>query len=167
MRTNQGIVAIIAIAFLATGCSGDKSAAAPVKEVCSLLSGDAVAKVTAKQVTSKPGPEQNAAANGGKAKSCVYSADGKDVGALAVTRYEGNTVKPAEMIAAIKAKKPGAVEVAGIGEGAVYYVDAGKAATLAGAKVVQGVPMLVSYAGPAKMTQEMMIPLVKQAVDAS
>ena len=66
MRTNQGIVAIIAIAFLATGCSGDKSAAAPVKEVCSLLSGDAVAKVTAKQVTSKPGPEQNAAANGGK-----------------------------------------------------------------------------------------------------
>jgi hypothetical protein len=167
MRTNQGIVAIIAIAFLAAGCSGDKSAAAPVKEVCSLLSGDAVAKVTAKQVTSKPGPEQNAAANGGKAKSCVYSADGKDVGALAVTRYEGNKVKPAEMIAAIKGKKPGAVEVAGIGEGAVYYVDAGKSATLAGAKVVQGVPTLVSYAGPAKMTQEMMIPLVKQAVDAT
>jgi hypothetical protein len=184
MRIKCGVVLIAAIGLLVTGCSGDKPAAAPsskapppasssaaaaaVKEACALLSGDAVAKVDAlSQVSAKLGPEQTAAANGGKAKTCVYSADGKDVGALASTRYEGVKVTSAEMIASIKNKKPGAVEVAGVGEGAVYYVESGKTATLAAAKVVQGVPTLISYSGPAKMTQEMLIPLVKQAVDAS
>jgi len=182
MRTKWVIVLFAALGLLAAGCSSDEpaaappskspasssTAAAPVKEACSLLSGDAVAKADGLTgVTSKTGPEQAAAANGGKAKTCVYSAGGKDVGALASTRYEGVKATPAEMIASIKKGKPGAVEVAGVGEGAVYYVEAGKTATLAAAKTVQGVPTLISYSGPAKMTQEMLAPLVKQAVDAS
>jgi hypothetical protein len=184
MRTKWVIVLFAAMGLTATGCSGDKPAAAPsskaaasvsssaaavpVKEACALLSGDAVAKADALgEVAAKPGPEQTAAANGGKAKTCVYSASGKDVGALASTRYEGVKVTSAQMIASIKNGKPGAVEVAGVGEGAVYYVESGKTATLAAAKTVRGVPTLISYSGPAKMTQEMLIPLVKQAVDAS
>jgi hypothetical protein len=180
MRTKWVIVLFAAISLPVAGCSSDEpakpvaaptsssSSAAPVKEACSLLSGEAVAKADAlADVTSKPGPEQTAAANGGKAKTCVYSAAGKDVGALASTRYEGVKVTPAEMIASIKKGKPGAVEVAGVGEGAVYYVESGKTATLAAAKTVQGVPTLISYSGPAKMTQETLVPLVKQAVDAS
>jgi hypothetical protein len=175
MGKNRLIVLVAAIALLAAGCSGDRpapgpkpssTAAAVVKEPCALLPGDAVAKVISiKQVTGAPGPDENSAANGGKAKTCVYSGDGKRVGALAVTRYEGKKVKPAEMIASIKAGKAGAVDVAGVGEAAVYYVVAGKGATLAAAKFVQGVPTVINYAGPEKMTSEMMKPLVKQAVD--
>jgi hypothetical protein len=170
------IVLIAAIALLAAGCGGDKPAAVPkpsssapaaaVKEPCALLPGAAVAKaVSLQQVTGAPGPDENSAANGGKAKTCVYSGDGKRVGELAVTRYEGKKFKPAEMISSIKASHAGAIDVAGIGEGAVYFIVAGKGATLVAAKIVQGVPMLVNYSGPEKMTSEMMAPLVRQAVD--
>jgi hypothetical protein len=186
MRTKRGIVAIAALAFLAAGCSDEKPAAAPapsstpapasaspsapvaeVKEPCSLLSGEAVGKAIAVEgVTGKPGPAQADPVNKGQSKTCVFSADGKDVGALAATRYEGNKVTAAQMIEAIKTAKAGAVEVPGIGDGAIYYSEPGKTATFAAAKIVDGVPTLVNYTGPAKMTQEMMAPLVKQAVDA-
>jgi len=138
-----------------------------VKEPCSLLSGEAVGKaISVEGVTSKPGPSQTDPVNKGQSKTCVFSSGGNDVGALAATRYEGNKVTPAQMIGAIKTNKAGAVEVPGVGEGAVYYSEPGKTATLAAAKVVGGVPTLINYTGPAKMTQEMMTPLVKQAVDA-
>jgi hypothetical protein len=184
MRTKRGIVVIAALAFLAAGCSGEKPAAAPapsstpapasssapvaeVKEPCSLLSGEAVGKaVSVEGVAGKPGPEQTDPNNKGQVKTCVFSGGGNVVGALAATRYVGNPVTAAQMIESIKNGKPGAVEVPGVGAGAVYYVDPGKTATLAAAKIVGGVPTLVNYTGPAKMTQEMMIPLVKQAVDA-
>jgi hypothetical protein len=176
MGKSRVIVLIAAVALLAAGCSSGKPAAVPkpsssapaaaVKEPCALLSGDAVAKaVSLKQVTGAPGPDENSAANGGKAKTCVYSGDGKRVGALAVTRYEGKKFKPAEMITSIKASHAGAVDVAGIGAAAVYFIVTGKEATLVAAKIVQGVPTLVNYAGPEKMTSEMMTPLVKQAID--
>jgi hypothetical protein len=140
---------------------------AEVKEPCSLLSGDAVGKaISVEGVTGKAGPSQTDPVNKGQSKTCVYTGGGKEVGALAATRYEGNKVTPAEMIASIKTKKPGAVDVAGVGEGAVYYTEPGTTATLAAAKIVNGVPTLVSYVGPEKMTQEMIAPLVKQAVDA-
>ncbi len=149
------------------------SSAAPTggvaaKEPCALLPAEAVGKAISLQgVTSAPGPVQDNAANGGKAKSCVYSAAGKQIGALAVTRFEKNPIKPAEMVAALKKAKPGAKDVAGVGEGAVYYTDENKTATLAAAELVNDVPVLVNYTGPTKMTQEMMVPLVKTAVDAN
>ncbi|MFJ4102150.1 DUF3558 domain-containing protein [Amycolatopsis japonica] len=138
------------------------------KEPCALLPAEAVGKAVSIQgVTSAPGPVQDNAANGGKAKSCVYSAAGKQIGALAVTRFEGNKIKPAEMVAALKKAKQNAKDVAGVGEGALYYTDENKTATLAAAELVDNVPVLVNYTGPAKMTQDMMTPLVKTAVDAN
>ncbi|MBB5853154.1 DUF3558 domain-containing protein [Amycolatopsis umgeniensis] len=152
----------------APSSSAAPTGGAGAKEPCALLPAEAVSKAIAIQgVTSAPGPVQDNAANGGKAKSCVYSAAGKQVGALAVTRFEGNKIKPAEMVAALKKAKPGAKDVAGVGEGALYYVDENKTATLAAAEVVNDVPVLVNYTGPMKMTQEMMVPLVKTAVDAN
>jgi len=141
---------------------------AGAKEPCALLPAEAVGKAVSLQgVTSAPGPVQDNAANGGKAKSCVYSAAGKQIGALAVTRFEGNKIKPAEMVAALKKAKQNAKDVAGVGEGAIYYTDENKTATLAAAELVGNVPVLVNYTGPAKMTQDMMVPLVKTAVDAN
>ncbi|AIG73508.1 Hypothetical protein AJAP_02910 [Amycolatopsis japonica] len=141
---------------------------AGAKEPCALLPAEAVGKAVSIQgVTSAPGPVQDNAANGGKAKSCVYSAAGKQIGALAVTRFEGNKIKPAEMVAALKKAKQNAKDVAGVGEGAIYYTDENKTATLAAAELVDNVPVLVNYTGPAKMTQDMMTPLVKTAVDAN
>ncbi|WP_410648283.1 DUF3558 domain-containing protein [Amycolatopsis sp. cmx-4-54] len=138
------------------------------KEPCALLSAEAVGKAVSIQgVTSAPGPVQDNAANGGKAKSCVFSAAGKQIGALAVTRFEGNKIKPVEMVAALKNAKPNAKDVAGVGEGAIYYTDDNKTATLAAAELVDNVPVLVNYTGPTKMTQDMMLPLVKTAVDAN
>ncbi|EME54485.1 hypothetical protein [Amycolatopsis decaplanina] len=189
MRFSRAIILFAAVIATLSACSSgdDKadnvakpssqapaSSAAPTggagsKEPCALLSAEAVGKVVSLQgVTSAPGPVQDHAANGGKAKSCVYSAGGKELGALAVTSFEGKKLKPAEMVTALKKAKAGAKDVAGIGEGAVYYVTGeNKTATLATAELVGGVPVLVNYTGPAKMTQEMMVPLVKTAVDAN
>lgn len=194
MRISRAIILFAAVIATVTACSsGDQksdnaakpssqapapsaapsSSAAPTggagsKEPCALLPAEAVGKAISLQgVTSAPGPVQDNAANGGKAKSCVYSAGGKQIGALAVTRFEGNKIKPAEMVAALKKAKPGAKDVAGVGEGALYYVDENKTATLAAAELVSDVPVLVNYTGPTKMTQEMMTPLVKTAVDAN
>ncbi len=194
MRISRAIVLFAAVIATLSACSsGDgkpdnaakpssqapapstapSSSAAPTggagaKEPCALLPAEAVGKATSLQgVTSAPGPVQDNAANGGKAKSCVYSAAGKQIGALAVTRFEKNPIKPAEMVAALKKAKPGAKDVAGVGEGAVYYTDENKTATLAAAELVNDVPVLVNYTGPTKMTQEMMVPLVKTAVDAN
>jgi hypothetical protein len=195
MRISQAFVLIAAVIATTTACgSGDQksdtaakpasqapapSSAAPSsspaptggagsKEPCALLPAEAVSKaISLPGVTSAPGPVQDNAANGGKAKTCVFSAGGKQVGALAVTRFEGNPIKPAQMIEALKKAKAGAKDVAGIGEGAIYYVDEQKTATLAAAELADNVPVLVNYTGPAKMTQEMMVPLVKTAVDAN
>ncbi|WP_037317839.1 hypothetical protein [Amycolatopsis orientalis] len=194
MRISRAIVLFAAVIATLSACSsGDEksdnaakpasqapapsaapsSSAAPAggagsKEPCALLPAEAVSKAISIQgVTSAPGPVQDNAANGGKVKSCVYSVGGKEVGALAVTRFEGNKIKPAEMIAALKKAKANAKDVAGVGDGAVYYTDQNKTATLAAAELVDNVPALVNYTGPTKMTQEMMVPLVKAAVDAN
>ncbi|MEC3979584.1 DUF3558 family protein [Amycolatopsis sp. H20-H5] len=188
MRTSRAFVLIAALVAATAACSSNepqaaapssskapapapsssKAPVAPAKAPCELLPADAVAKAIAvSPVTSAPGPVQENAANKGKSKTCVYSANGKQAGALAVTRYEGLATKPAKMIQDIKAKKPGSQDVGGIGEGAVYYLDEQKTATLVAAKLVGGVPTLVSYDGPAKMTAQMMTPLVKAAIDAS
>ncbi|WP_410655544.1 DUF3558 domain-containing protein [Amycolatopsis sp. lyj-112] len=149
------------------------SSAAPTggagaKEPCALLPAESVSKaISAQGVTSAPGPVQDNAANGGKAKTCVFSLNGKQIGALAITRFEGNKIKPAEMIAALKKAKAGATDVAGVGEGAIFYVDENKTATLAAAELSNDVPVLVNYTGPTAMKQEMMVPLVKAAVDAN
>ncbi|WP_340686629.1 DUF3558 domain-containing protein [Amycolatopsis coloradensis] len=194
MRISRAIILFAAVIATLSACSsGDEktdnaakpssqapapsaapsSSAAPTggagsKEPCALLPAEAVGKAVSIQgVTSAPGPVQDNAANGGKAKSCVYSAAGKQIGALAVTRFEGNKIKPAEMVAALKKAKQNAKDVAGVGEGAIYYTDENKTATLASAELVDNVPVLVNYTGPTKMTQEMMLPLVKTAVDAN
>lgn len=195
MRISRAIILFAAVIATLTACSsGDEKtdnaakpssqapapsaapspSAAPTggtgsKEPCALLSAEAVGKAVSIQgVTSAPGPVQDNAANGGKAKSCVYSAAGKQIGALAVTRFDGKKLKPAEMVAALKNAKANAKDVTGVGEGAVYYVtDENKTATLAAAELAGGVPVLVNYTGPVKMTQEMMLPLVKTAVDAN
>lgn len=194
MRISRAIILFAAVIATLSACSsGDEktdnaakpssrppapsaapsSSAAPTggtgsKEPCALLPAEAVGKAVSIQgVTSAPGPVQDNAANGGKAKSCVYSAAGKQIGALAVTRFEGNKTKPAEMVAAVKKAKPDAKDVAGVGEGAIYYIDENKTATLAAAELVDNVPVLVNYTGPLKMTQDMMLPLVKIAVDAN
>ncbi|MFI7117231.1 DUF3558 domain-containing protein [Amycolatopsis sp. NPDC049868] len=194
MRISRAIILFAAVIATLSACSsGDEktdnaakpssqapapsaapsSSAAPTggagaKEPCALLPAEAVGKAVSIQgVTSAPGPVQDNAANGGKAKSCVYSAAGKQIGALAVTRFEGNKIKPAEMIAALKKAKQNAKDVAGVGEGAIYYTDETKTATLASAELVGNVPVLVNYTGPVKMTQDMMVPLVKTAVDAN
>ncbi|MGW4129354.1 DUF3558 family protein [Amycolatopsis japonica] len=152
----------------APSSSSAPTGGAGAKEPCALLPAEAVGKAVSIQgVTSAPGPVQDNAANGGKAKSCVYSAAGKQIGALAVTRFEGNKIKPAEMVAALKKAKQNAKDVAGVGEGAIYYTDENKTATLAAAELVDNVPVLVNYTGPAKMTQDMMTPLVRTAVDAN
>lgn len=149
------------------------SSAAPTggagsKEPCALLPAESVSKaISAPGVTSAPGPVQDNAANGGKAKTCVFSLNGKQIGALAITRFEGNKIKPAEMLAALKKAKTGATDVAGVGEGAIFYVDQNKTATLAAAELSNDVPVLVNYTGPTAMKQEMMVPLVKAAVDAN
>jgi hypothetical protein len=183
MRT----LAVVFVAFAAlTACSsGDEpskapstskpapkpapssNAAAASLDPCVLLPAAAVSKALfLDNLKAVPGPVQDAAANGGKARSCEYQVDGKAAGALAVTRFEGHQGKPAEMLAAIKKAKPGAKDVAGFADGAVYYVDNQKTATLASAELVAGTPVLVNYTGPAKMTPEQLAPLVKQALDA-
>ncbi|MFD6067661.1 MULTISPECIES: DUF3558 family protein [Amycolatopsis] len=194
MRISRAIILFAAVIATLSACSsGDEktdnaakpssqapapsaapsSSAAPTggagaKDPCALLPAEAVGKAVSIQgVTSAPGPVQDNAANGGKAKSCVYSAAGKQIGALAVTRFEGNKIKPAEMVAALKKAKQNAKDVAGVGDGAIYYTDENKTATLASAELVDNVPVLVNYTGPLKMTQEMMLPLVKTAVDAN
>ncbi|WP_033295747.1 DUF3558 domain-containing protein [Amycolatopsis jejuensis] len=179
MRAYPVALLISAAALLAACSSGDQQASAPkphtkapssapakkAPETCSLLPPDQVGKAISKAgVTSKPGPKEENATNGGKATSCEFVVEGKTAGALAVTRYEGRQAKPADMVAAIKKAKPGAVDVPGFPDGAVYYVDQQKSATLAAAKISGGVPVLVNYTGPAKMTQEMMVPLVHTAV---
>jgi len=183
MRTSR--VAVVLLAFALTACSSaDKPAPSPsaapsstakpatgaaaALDPCTLVSADAVSKAIAiPGLTSRPGPVEDNAANGGKARSCEYLLNDKSAGALAVTRYEGRQAKPADMVAAIKKAKPGAQDVAGFADGAVYYVDEQKTATLAAAKLVSGTPVLVNYTGPTKMTAEMMTPLVKAALAAS
>lgn len=195
MRISRAFVLIAAVIATTTACASDdqksdtaakpasqppapspaapSSSTAPAggsgsKEPCALLPAEAVSKaISLPGVTSAPGPVQDNAANGGKAKTCVYSVDGKQVGALAVTRFEGNPIKPAQIIEALKKAKTGVKDVAGVGEGGVYYVDQNKTATLAAAELVNDVPFLINYTGPVKMTQEMTLPLVKAAIDAN
>ncbi|WP_344869093.1 DUF3558 family protein [Amycolatopsis ultiminotia] len=178
------IALLVAAAALAACSSGDQQASAPKPsssapassaassapagkqaDTCSLLSADEVGKaINIPGVTAKPGPTENNASNGGKATSCEYLVGDKQAGALAVTRYEGRQAKPAEMIAAVKQAKAGAVDVPGFPDGAVYYQDQQKTATLAAAKLADGIPVLINYTGPVKMTQQMMAPLVRTAV---
>ncbi|MBN9746913.1 DUF3558 domain-containing protein [Amycolatopsis sp. A1MSW2902] len=178
------IALLISAAAVLTACSsGEQKAAAPTPppaskapasssapaakaaDTCSLLPSDDVSKaIKIPNITSKAGPAHDNPSNGGKATSCEYVVEGKTAGALAVTRYEGRNAKPADMIAAIKKAKPGAVDVPGFPDGAVFYTDEQKTATLAAAKVSNGVPVLVNYTGPVKMTKEMMTPLVHTAV---
>ncbi|HWD02305.1 MAG TPA: hypothetical protein VG674_07625 [Amycolatopsis sp.] len=172
------IAAALLTAAALTACSSGEQQAAPPKpspsstppkpgSTCALLSASEVSKaINIPGLTEKPGPSQDNASNGGKATSCEYLLDGKPAGALAVTRFEGRQADPAAMVDAIKKAKPGAVDVGGFPSGAVYYVDQQKTATLAAAKTVNGVPVLVNYTGPVKMTQQMMIPLVKTALTA-
>ncbi|KDN23631.1 DUF3558 family protein [Amycolatopsis rifamycinica] len=177
-------VAFVAFAALTACSSGDEPSKAPSSSAapkpapspnaaaasldpCKLLPADAVSKALfLDNLKAVPGPVQDNAANGGKSRSCEYQHDGKAAGALAVTRYEGKQGKPAEMLAAIKKAKPGAQDVPGFPDGAVYYVDGQKTATLASAELVAGTPVLVNYTGPAKMTPEQLTPLVKQALAA-
>jgi hypothetical protein len=183
MRAYPVALLISAAAVLTACSSGEQHAAAPastpakapqsapakkVVDTCSLLPPADVSKaINIPGISTKAGPSEANAKNGGKATSCEYVAEGKSTGALAVTRYEGRKVKPADMIAAIKKAKPGAVDVPGFADGAVYYVDEQKTATLVTAKLSGGVPVLVNYTGPVKMTQEMMTPLVKTAVSGA
>ncbi len=176
--------AVVLVAFAAlTACSsGDEpasssaapkpapstNAAAAALDPCKLLPAAAVSKALfLDNLKAVPGPVQDSAANGGKARSCEYELDGKAAGVLAVTRYEGRKVKPAEMVAAIKKAKPGAKDVPGFPDGAVYYVDEQKTATLTSGELVSGTPVLINYTGPARMTPEQLAPLVKQALAAS
>jgi hypothetical protein len=186
MRTFVAV--LVAFAALTACSSGDKpsekpaekpassapkpapgtNAAAASLDPCKLLPAEAVSKaLSLDNLKAVPGPVQDNAANGGKARSCEYQLDGKAAGALAVTRYEGRQGKPAEMVASIKKAKAGAKDVPGFPDGAVYYVDEQKTATLAAAELVAGTPVLINYTGPAKMTPEQMAPLVKQALTAS
>ncbi|MBB2506050.1 DUF3558 family protein [Amycolatopsis echigonensis] len=179
------IALLISAAAVLTACSsGEQKAAAPAPppaskaptsssapankasaDTCALLPSDDVSQaIKIPGITSKAGPAHDNPGNGGKATSCEYVVEGKTAGALAVTRYEGRQAKPADMIAAIKKAKPGAVDVPGFPDGAVFYTDEQKTATLAAAKVSNGVPVLVNYTGPVKMTKEMMTPLVHTAV---
>src|SRR5438874_295150 len=111
MRT----LAVVLVAFAAlTACSsGDKpstaTSSAPASkpsskpanaaslDPCRLLPAEAVSKaISVPDLKATPGPVQDTAANGGKARSCEYQLNGKAAGALAVTRYEGRQGKPAE-----------------------------------------------------------------------
>ena len=182
MRTP--LVVLLAFAALTACSSGDKPSSSPSAapssapkpsgakvaslDPCALLPAEAVSKaLSLENLKAVPGPMQDNAANGGKARSCEYQLNGKAAGALAVTRYEGRKVKPSDMVAAIKKAKPAAQDVPGFPDGAVYYVDEQKTATLAAAELVQGTPVLINYTGPAKMTRDQMAPLVKTALDAS
>ncbi|MEV4144734.1 DUF3558 family protein [Amycolatopsis sp. NPDC049691] len=177
-------VALVAFAALTACSSGDEPSKAPSSskpseapkpsanaaslDPCKLLPAAAVSKALfLDNLQAVAGPVQDNAANGGKARSCEYQLNGKAAGALAVTRYEGRQAKPADMVASIKKAKAGAQDVAGFPDGAVYYVDEQKTATLASAELVSGTPVLINYTGPAKMTPEQMAPLVKTALDAS
>ena len=183
MRAYPVALVLSAAAVLAACSSGEQNAAAPASspakspaasapsgakkpaDPCGLLPADDVSKaINIPGITTKPGPAHDDPKNGGKAVSCEYVVQGKTAGALAVTRYEGREAKPADMVAAIKKVKPGAIDVPGFADGAVYYVDEQKTATLAAAKLSGGVPVLVNYTGPVKMTKEMMTPLVHTAV---
>ncbi|MEU5266695.1 DUF3558 family protein [Amycolatopsis sp. NPDC021455] len=176
------VVAFVAFAALTACSSGEKpapSSSAPPKpapsskaaaaslDPCAMLPAEAVSKaISVPGLKAVPGPAQDSTANGGKARSCEYQLNGKAAGALAVTRYEGKQGKPAEMVASIKKAKAGAQDVAGFPDGAVYYVDQQKTATLASAELVSGTPVLINYTGPAKMTPDQLAPLVKQALAA-
>ncbi|OXM65487.1 DUF3558 family protein [Amycolatopsis vastitatis] len=180
MRTP--VVAFVAFAALTACSSGEKpapsSSAAPKPapsskaavaslDPCAMLPAEAVSKaISVPGLKAVPGPVQDSTANGGKARSCEYQLNGKAAGVLAVTRYEGRQGKPAEMVASIKKAKAGAQDVPGFPDGAVYYIDEQKTATLASAELVSGTPVVINYTGPAKMTVEQMTPLVKQALAA-
>ena len=175
-------VAFVAFAALTACSTGEKpapssspapkptpssKAAAASLDPCAILPAEAVSKaISVPGLKAAPGPVQDSTANGGKARSCEYQLNGKAAGVLAVTRYEGRQGKPAEMVASIKKAKAGAQDVAGFPDGAVYYVDEQKTATLASAELVSGTPVVINYTGPAKMTVEQMTPLVKQALAA-
>ncbi|MFD9893001.1 DUF3558 domain-containing protein [Amycolatopsis sp. NPDC059027] len=142
------------------------SKAAELKDPCTLLSAEEVGKAISKQgVTTKAGQVENAA-NGGKSRACQYLVEGKPAGELKVTQY-ASKAKPSEMIAGIKKDKVGAQDVSGFSDGAVYYTEGQKTAFLVAGKVSNGVPTLIDYAGPTKMTAEMMAPLVKTALAAN
>jgi hypothetical protein len=176
------VVAFVAFAALTACSSGEKpapsSSAAPKPapsskaavaslDPCVMLPAEAVSKaISVPGLKAVPGPVQDSTANGGKARSCEYQLNGKAAGVLAVTRYEGRQGKPTEMVASIKKAKAGAQDVPGFPDGAVYYVDEQKTATLASAELVSGTPVVINYTGPAKMTVEQMTPLVKQALAA-
>jgi Protein of unknown function (DUF3558) len=176
------VVAFVAFAALTACSSGEKpapsSSAAPKPapsskaavaslDPCAMLPAEAVSKaISVPGLKAVPGPVQDSTANGGKARSCEYQLNGKAAGVLAVTRYEGRQGKPTEMVASIKKAKAGAQDVPGFPDGAVYYVDEQKTATLASAELVSGTPVVINYTGPAKMTVEQMTPLVKQALAA-
>ncbi|MGW4520301.1 DUF3558 family protein [Amycolatopsis sp. NPDC004378] len=145
-----------------------KPAAAADLDPCVLLPADAVSKALfLDNLKAVPGPSRDTSANGGKSRSCEYQLDGKAAGALAVTRYEGRQGKPQEMVASIKKGKPGAQDIQGFPNGAVFYTEEQKTATLASAELVSGTPVLVNYTGPAKMTADQMAPLLKKALEAS
>jgi hypothetical protein len=176
------VVAFVAFAALTACSSGEKpapsssatpkpapssKAAVASLDPCVMLPAEAVSKaISVPGLKAVPGPVQDSTANGGKARSCEYQLNGKAAGVLAVTRYEGRQGKPAEMVASIKKAKAGAQDVPGFPDGAVYYIDEQKTATLASAEVVSGTPVVINYTGPAKMTVEQMTPLVKQALAA-
>ncbi|GAA4537066.1 DUF3558 domain-containing protein [Amycolatopsis samaneae] len=139
---------------------------AEIKDPCTLLSADEVGKAISRQgVTTKASQVENEA-NGGKSRNCGYLVEGKPAGELKVTQY-ASKAKPSEMVASIKKDKVGSQDISGFSDGAVYYTEGQKTAILVAGKVSNGVPTLISYSGPTKMTAEMMAPLVKTALAAN
>lgn len=176
MRKKWGFALIVTAAMLTAACGSEKPAEkapekpkqsavkADVKQPCSLLPDKEFSTVTkVKQVRAETLPEKTTPENHGTARTCSYAEGSRKLGALAVTTYEGNPITPKAMIDGLKAKKPGAEDIAGVAD-ATYYVDKEhKSAVAAAAKVVNGTPVLIGFSGPETVKREELVELVKRA----
>lgn len=174
---------VLILAGLLAGCGGSPSAglpssspspsaAAPVDltNPCTLLSAETVSGAFASFSLGKlkgvPKPPQTAS-NGLLTYFCEYRTEARDsgVGALAVVVAPGS-VTPAQ-VAGRWMGLPNARQVSGVGDAAVYSNDPQKKiATFASAKTTSDGTVSVIFTSSAKTTQEMLAPLVKQAIDA-
>jgi hypothetical protein len=160
------------------GCGGDQSAgpsdtpptspaAAPdASNPCTLLSPEAVGRTFGVDgVTSTQKPPQTAV-NGLRVVTCEYRSQAGSLGGLSVAVTNGS-VTPAQVVAAVRQRVPGATPVAGVGDAAVYYVDPKNSggALIQAAKPWRGQTIVLNYAGSARAPQEQLAGLLKQAID--
>lgn len=177
-RAGGAALAVAGLLGALVGCGGGQSAepadvqpsAAPAaapdaSNPCTLLSNDAVGQAFGIEGVSSAQKPPQTAANGLRVATCEYRSQAGPLGGLSVAVTNGS-VSPAQVVAAVRQRVPGATPVTGVGEAAVYYVDqANRGALIQAAKPWRGQTIVLNYAGSTRATQEQLAGLLKQAID--